>query len=127
LIFDTDILIWFLRKHSGAAHFVEDIPLSERRLSAISRLELLYGCRNREDLSQVELLVEDSFAEIIPLTAIITASAQQLMERFVLARCPHANDVLIAATALSGHELLGTANCQRFDFIPGLELKIFRP
>jgi predicted nucleic acid-binding protein len=127
LIFDTDILIWYMRKHAGAAAFVSKVPVAERNLSAISWLELLYGCRNRRELGEARQLITEAFAQVLPLTESIGASARQLMEQFVLSRRPGSNDVLIAATALGRGEALATANRKHFDFIPGLEVKVFRP
>lgn len=127
MIFDTDILIWFMKRHPASAKLVDSVPLAERRLSAVTFLELLYGCNNTASLSEVQRLVSDLFAEVIPLTEPITESALQIMSRFVLSRRPGANDVLIAATALHRQEQLATANRKHFDFIPGLELKVFRP
>jgi predicted nucleic acid-binding protein len=127
LIFDTDILIWFLRKDAAAAEFIAQVPLAERNISSLTYLELLYGCKSRKDLIHVRQLVADAFAEVVPLTETITLSAQQLMERFVLWRRPDAADVLIAATALNRREALATANRKHFDFVPGLDVSIFKP
>ena len=127
MIFDTDILIWFLRRHPRAAEFIDSVPVGERNLSAISYLELLYGCRTREDLREVHRAIAELIAEVLPLTEGLTKTAQELMERFVLSRRPDAEDVLIAATALSRHEEVATGNLKRFNFIPGLIVKPFRP
>ncbi len=101
--------------------------MAERNLSAISYLELLYGCRNPGDLSHVRQMVADLFAEVLPLTEGITETARQLMERFVLSRRPEPDDLLIAATALNRGEVVATGNLKHFDFVPGLEVKPFRP
>jgi len=127
LIFDTDILIWLLRNHPGAAEFVDRTPFPDRNLSAISYLEVLYGCRNSGELNNASWMVVDLFAKVLPLTENISETAQQLMERFVLSRRPEPDDVLIAATALHRDEPLATGNVKHFEFIPGLTLKPFRP
>jgi len=127
LIFDTDIVIGLLRNHPGATDFVDRVPFAERNLPAISYLEALYGCRNSAEVSNLRKLVVDLFAQVLPLTERITETAQELMERFVLSRRPDAEDVLIAATALSRHEEVATGNQKHFNFIPGLIVKPFRP
>ena len=127
MIFDTDIVIWLLRNHPGATDFVDRVPFAERNLPAISYLEALYGCRNSAELNNLRKLVADLFAQVLPLTERITETAQELMERFVLSRRPDAEDVLIAATALSRHEEVATGNLKHFNFIPGLIVKPFRP
>jgi predicted nucleic acid-binding protein len=127
LIIDTDILIWVLREHPAAIRFVERLPFSERRLSAVSYLEVLFGARDAADLSRLTKHISTQYANILMLSDSITESAIQLMERFALSHRPGENDVLIAATALRNGEILATGNVKHFDFIPGLQLKIFKP
>jgi hypothetical protein len=127
LILDTDILVWVLREHSPALRFVDSIPPGHRNLSSVTYLELLYGSHDARDLRGVKELVDDIFAEVIPVSEAISRTAMRLMEEFVLACRLGVNDAFIAATALERHEPLATANQKHFRFIPGLELKTFRP
>jgi hypothetical protein len=127
LIFDSDILISYLKKSTAAAAFVEDVPLAERALSAVSYLEVLFGCHDTREYMLVQEFIDEEFAEVIPLTEDITLGAIKLMQGFVLSRRPGTNDVLIAATALVRNEPLATGNRKHFDFVPGLDLRIFRP
>jgi len=106
---------------------VEGVPLTERRISAISYLELLYGCRDKLQLRQLVEHVSTKYSETLPVSETITSSALQIMERFALSHRPEATDVLIAATALNRGEVVATANVKHFDFIPGLTVKPFRP
>jgi len=101
--------------------------LAERALSAVSYLEVLFGCHDTKECLLVQELLEEEFAEVIPLTEDITLGAIKLMQGFVLSRRPGTNDVLIAATALVRNEPLATGNRKHFDFVPGLDLRIFRP
>ena len=127
LIFDTDILIWRLRMHPGAVKLVEQTSPADRNLSSVSYLELLYGCRDMNDLRRLQKSVAGYFAQILPITERISESAVRLMEKYSLSHRPDTNDVLLAATALNMQETLVTGNRKHFDFIPGLDLKIFRP
>ena len=127
LIFDTDILVWVQRGHLGAAEFVNRVPPEERNLSAITYLELLYGARDGNDLKNVQRMVADLFADVIPISERISASAVRVMELFVLAHRPELSDAVIAATALDRQEALATANRKHFHFIPRLKLRAFRP
>lgn len=126
MIFDTDILVWVLRRHLGAVEFVERVPVADRRISSISLLELLHGCRDQEELNRLNRHVLTKFGEILPISESITDSAVRLMEKYALAHRPDLSDVVIAATALSLDERVATGNTKHFDFIPGLELKRFR-
>jgi len=127
VILDTDILVWVLRNHGPALRFVDSIPLARRNLSSVTYLELLDGSHDSRDLRSVKELVEDVFAEVIPLSEAITRTAIRLMEEFVLAYRLSVEDALIAATALDRQDSLATGNEKHFRMIPGLELKVFRP
>jgi hypothetical protein len=127
MIFDSDILIWMHRGHLGAAQFVNRVPIEERNLSAMSYLELLYGARDSSDLRAVRTMVADLFAEVVPISESVSRPAVDLMESYVLAHRLDVSDAVIAATALDRHETLATGNGKHFRFIPGLDLKIFRP
>ncbi len=96
-------------------------------MSAISYLELLYGCRDRAQLEHLVAHVQTKFAEVLPISETITESARQLMQRFVLSHRPDVSDIIIAATALRIADAVATANLKHFDFIPGLEVRPFRP
>jgi len=127
LIFDTDIVVWMLRKLPAALHFAGMVAPADRNISVISHLELLHGCRDRQELQDLQELVAGWFVEVLPVTPSVGAGAQKIMEKFALSRPPGMGDVLIAATALHRQEPLATANRKHFDFIPGLELKVFKP
>jgi len=127
VIFDTDILVWYLRKRTEAATFLARVPLAERNVSTITYLELLYGCRDRAGLRDVQEFVSGAFSEVVPITEAISEAARQIMERFALSHRPDVTDVLIAATALNRGEVVATGNVKHFDFIPGLVIKPFRP
>jgi predicted nucleic acid-binding protein len=127
VIFDTDILVWVHRGHPGAAQFVNRVPAEERNLSAVSYLELLYGARDSNDLRSVRTLIADLFAEVVPISERISGAAVHIMESYVLGHRLDVSDAMIGATALDRHETLATANGKHFKFIPGLDLKIFRP
>jgi predicted nucleic acid-binding protein len=127
LIFDTGIAVWMLRKYPPAINFAEKVEREQRCTSAVSHLELLYGCRNSTELWHLQEVVANWFTEVVPLTPDATESARELMEQFALSRRPGVGGVLIAATALNRHETLVTCNRKHFEFIRGLEVKIFRP
>ena len=127
MIFDTDILVSVQRGHPGAAQFVNLVPAGQRNLSVISYLELLYGIRDRDDLKKALSMVADLFAGVVFVNESISAKALRIMEAFVLAHRLDASDALIAATALERQEPLATGNIKHFRFVPGLEIKMFRP
>lgn len=127
MIFDTDILVWAHRGHPAAARFINRVPIEERNISMISYLELLYGARDAHDLVIVQKLVEDLFAEVVPITETISRSALRIMKSYVLAHRLDASDAVIAATALARQEPLATGNQKHFRFIPGLSVRPCTP
>jgi predicted nucleic acid-binding protein len=88
LIFDTDIVVWMLRKYPPALRFAENSEPAQRRVAAVSYLELLYGCRDKAELRDLRELIRNWFTEVVSLTPDITQSANALMEEYVLARRP---------------------------------------
>ncbi len=126
VIFDSDILVWVLRRHLGAIDFVERVPIGDRKISAISYLEILQGCRDREELSRLTRHVVTQFSEVLPISEAVSTVAQEIMERFALSPRPDVSDVIIAATALRHGETIATGNLKHFDFVPGLVVKRFR-
>lgn len=126
MIFDSDILVWVLKRHLVAVKFVERVPIADRKISAISYLEIIYGCRDREELNRLHKLIETKFYEVLPLSEAITSAALDLMEKFGLSHRPDVSDLIIAATALRQGEEVATGNIKHFDFVPGLMLKRFR-
>lgn len=127
MIFDSDIVIWMLRREPQALRFARTVDPGERYISVVSYLELLRGCRDRREAKDLAELVGEWFTEIIPLKPEISDSAVSLMERFALSRRPGVNDLLIAATALDRGEMVATGNVKHFAFIPGLVVKSYRP
>jgi predicted nucleic acid-binding protein len=93
----------------------------------VSYLEVVYGCANKTELREFQQFVTDALAELIALNKRVSQGAVQLVERYVLAHRLDLADALIAATALERAETLATANRKHFEFIPGLDLRIFRP
>ncbi|HEV2348255.1 MAG TPA: PIN domain-containing protein [Terriglobia bacterium] len=127
MIFDTDIVVWMLRKLPGAMRFAAAVEPADRNISVISHLELLRGCRDLQELLDLQELIAGWFVEVLPVTRDISEAAQEIMAEFALSRRPGMGDVLIAATALGCGEPMATCNRKHFDFIPGLDLKVFRP
>jgi tRNA(fMet)-specific endonuclease VapC len=125
LIIDTDVLVWYLKKRAEAAAFLQGISPTERRVSVVSVLELLRGCRNRGELRDAEEFIEGGLTEVVPVTPAISSMARRIMQQFVLSKRPGALDTLIAATALEEGEVLATGNVKHFQFVPGLTIKPF--
>src|ERR1017187_6135481 len=58
MIFDTDVLIWFLRGDGAAARLIES--QSDRAISMISAMELLQGARSRAEIKTIHQFIQQS-------------------------------------------------------------------
>ncbi len=125
MLVDTDVVIWYLRGHEAAARLLDSLP--DLRLSAITWMELVQGCRNRLELRRLKDDVSRRRALILPLSESISARAMALVEAHFLRDGLLLADALIAATAIEHGLRLSSANGKHFRSIPGLVLQVFEP
>ena len=52
MLFDTDVLIWFLRGHARAAKVVDEAV--DRAVSVVTCMELLQGARNKPEIKIIK-------------------------------------------------------------------------
>jgi predicted nucleic acid-binding protein len=126
LIFDSDVVIWMLRKKAQALRFARSLEPGECNISVVSYLEILRGCRDGEEVKALSEFIGEWFSDIVPVRPEICISAVSLMRKFALSHRPGVDDTLIAATALNRGEPLATGNIKHFKFIPGLVLRKFQ-
>jgi predicted nucleic acid-binding protein len=125
MLVDTDVLIWYLRGHEGAAKFLDSLP--ELRLSAVTWMELVQGCRNRQELERLRKDVSRRHATILPVTEAISNRAMGLVETHFLSDGLLLADALIAATAIEHTLKLSSANSKHFRPIQRLAVQAFEP
>lgn len=127
MIFDSDVLIYYLRGRPSAAEFLREVPYLRRKLPAVAYLELLQGAADRRELHAIRRDLRRNFSEIVPLSEAITGQAFRLMERHALPHGLRVADALMAATALVWGFELATANERHYRPIRGLRLRVYRP
>ena len=120
---DSDILIDASRGLGEAIEFLTSQRSAGSRISIVSAMELVAGCRNAKELSQVQQFLQR--VAILPVSANISQSAYQLMEVFFLSHGLLIPDSLIAATAMAHGLTLYTKNVRHFGMISGLT--VIRP
>jgi len=125
LIFDSDVVIWMLRRREKALRFARAVDLGERTVSVVSYLEILRGCRDRREADALKEFIEEWFTEVLAVDGATGDRALSLMSQFASSRHPAVDDMLIAATALGRREMLATGNAKHFEFIPGLVVQRF--
>jgi predicted nucleic acid-binding protein len=88
IIFDTDILVWYLRGHEKARRFIEDVAHERRMLSSLTFMELLQGCRNRQEAREVRAFVSENIPLLIHPDEIICRRAITLLEQYAFSPWP---------------------------------------
>jgi predicted nucleic acid-binding protein len=124
-LIDSDVLIWLMRGHVGAAARLH--ALSSWRISAVTYMELAQGCRDKAELARLKKGLAARDTDIVPITPAITEHALDLIDKLALSHGIRLADALIGATAIVNKATLITANIKHFGTIKGLETEIFEP
>jgi predicted nucleic acid-binding protein len=95
----------------------EGIP----RLSIVTSMELVIGCRDKNEVRKVENLLDDY--DVLDITPLIGRKAYELIGRFSKSHGLVIPDALISATALVENAVLVTSNIRHFSMIDGVRLE----
>lgn len=125
MLIDTDVLIWYLRGHEKAASFLDSLQVL--KLSAITWMELVQGCRNRLELERLKKDLSRRQVVILQVSDAISERATALVETHFLGDGLQLADALIASTAIEHSLTLSSANYKHFRPIQGLDLQSFEP
>ncbi len=127
MIFDTDVLIWYFRGNQKARELISGVSYRDRQVSSLCSMELVQGCRDRQELREVKDFIRENIATVIPPDEHISEKAIALLEGHAAADGLRTIGALVAATALREDDALVTANHKHFKKIPGLEVRKFVP
>jgi predicted nucleic acid-binding protein len=127
VIFDTDVLIWYLRGREKARRFIENIAHERRMLSSLTLMELLQGCRNQQEAREVKAFVSENMSLVIHPDETISRRAIALLEQHAFSHGLRVVDAIIAASALETASSLATANVKHYRIIIPLNLIRFKP
>ena len=120
-LIDTDILIDVGRKDPIAINHVKEIAQKAiLSISSITQMELIVGCRNKQELNKLKKFIKDF--EIIFLNENMAQKAVELIEEYRLSHELLLADSLIAATALDLGIAFSSKNQKDYRFIKGLKL-----
>ena len=121
MVIDSDILIDFARKDAKAVEFLESALRTDvAKVSAVSHMELIVGCRNKRELSALDRFI--ARFNLLDLSPAISVRATELLRQYRSGHGLMIPDALIAATALLEDEPLATRNHRHFKFIEDLDL-----
>jgi len=127
VIFDTDVLVWYLRGYQKARRFIESVPHQQRALSSLTFMELLQGCRNQQEGRQVKAFISENISLVIHPDEIISRRAIALLEHHAFSHGLRVVDAIIAASALETAASLATANVKHYRVIAPLNLIQVKP
>ena len=128
LLFDTDVLIDVGRGVQAAVDTLETVSRQNRvRISVVTEMELLVGCRNKDEQHTLYDFLDTCGAKILQLHPTISATAVELMQMYQLSHDLRIADALIAATAHERDCPLITKNQKDFQYIDGLNLPSYPP
>jgi predicted nucleic acid-binding protein len=125
MLFDTDVLIWFLRGDTLAARLIDSER--NRNVSIVSFMELIQGAKTRREATAIRRFLRDLAFSLIPVDEAISYLAASLMEEHSQSNGLQVADAFIAATARESADVLATENVRHFRGIAGVRLKPFRP
>ena len=120
-LIDTNIFVDDARGIADATAFLRGrVAANDLRMSVITAMELVQGCRDAPALAQVRRLLRQ--ATVVPIDDATSARALGLMDSYFLSHGLVIPDALIAATALEHGLTLYTRNVRDFQMIPSLIL-----
>ncbi len=127
VLFDTDILIWYVRGHERARRFLARVAHRQRAVSSLTVMELLQGCRKQAEVRHARTFVAENFAQLLHPEERVSLRAIDLLARHAMAHGLRVVDALIAASALEMGWALATANTKPYRPIPRLRVIGFKP
>jgi hypothetical protein len=122
-IFDTDIIIDYLKGIEEAKECLGSTPQNERCLTSITFMELLWGARNKKEIVEIKEFVYLNFKEVVHIDEISSRKAVELIERYAKSHGLEIADALIAAIAMTKTAIVHTGNIDDFLYIEELEAK----
>ncbi len=122
-IIDTDILIDAMNGVGEAIGFLAERETEKIEISIVSAIELTIGCRNKDEMKELQKFLQKCI--LLPITPTASQSALQLIESYYLSHGLLMGDALIAATVMERGATLYTKNTRHFQMIP--RLAIIRP
>ena len=82
MLFDTDVIIDFLRGDVVAKKTLNSVPKNERMISSITAMELIIGARDKNEARQLRKFIVENF-EIVHLTSEISKNSKRFNRRYL--------------------------------------------
>jgi predicted nucleic acid-binding protein len=119
ILCDTNILIEYYKNNADVLEQLKTIDAANIAVSVITKAELFYGARNKQELQMLERHL--SFCQCYQVDTQISKLFAELMKIYSLSHRATIADIMIAATAVVHAVPLYTLNVKDFRFIPNLQ------
>ena len=122
-LLDTTVLIDLSRGNIDAANSIDTARASGIPLfvSVISAMELIVGCRDKDEINKAEQLIADF--GLVHITPAESAKAYSLILAYSKSHGLAIPDALIAASAIMQGLELSSDNVRHFEMIPSLTVE----
>lgn len=120
ILCDTNIFIEYYKNNLEVLQSLKEIGASNIAVSVITKAELFYGARNKQELLTIEKHL--SLCYCYELDIEISKLFADLIKIYALSHRASIPDMLIAATAIVHDIPLFTLNVKDFRFIPAIKL-----
>jgi hypothetical protein len=117
---DTNIFIHWFRNDAQTIEKLMAIGVENIVISAITKMELLLGTENKQELAAMKRKI--SSYPVIPITDAVSVRAIEYIESYRLSHNLQIPDALIGATATNFDLSLFTYNLKDFRFLPNIKL-----
>ena len=125
MLFDTDIFIWIQKGIPAAIDSVERAG-SLGQASLVTYMEFLHGSPDKKTLRMNKDFFHAASITLLPITAEISYRASHYVEQYCVSHNMHANDAVIAATAVEHGLTLVTGNGKHYRHLKDLDLKVLK-
>lgn len=125
MLFDTDVLIWYLRGDQNAFEMIE--KHHRFSISVVAYIEIVQGMRNKQELAEIRKAFDEWKTKIIFINEEISMKAMFFIEKYFLSHSFQLADALIASTALAYGLPIVTSDAKHFKVIKELEIIKFTP
>ncbi|MCF6241744.1 MAG: type II toxin-antitoxin system VapC family toxin [Bacteroidales bacterium] len=120
VICDTNIFIHWFRNDEATIAKLLQIGTENIIIPSIVKMELLWGCENKKELSILVKKIKKY--PVIYIDERISATAEVFIEQFKLSHGLNIPDALIGATAVAYDLPLFTYNLKDFKYLPEIKL-----
>lgn len=121
-LFDSDILIDYLRLHKPAIQYLDKLEKRDRNIAFITQFELLKGCNKKSQAQKISSFLKNF--QILPLNEAISKKALQIFRDIKWHSSIDIPDTFIAASALvHGKLTLVTRNIKHYRSIETLKIE----